>query len=883
MDSIYIFIFIFTLFFIVLYFIYLFNVICYIKNYYSLKKLSIHWFQYLITCVTFILFLFIYLVYLLNINNDDDKRISIFSDNSVLIALITIFLVANTYINISNIIFDSFASLKLSFYLNKLIKINSLNLQELSIKISEIKTNILNSHQYIIYWGVSFIINIILVIVFEIEYFHYDDENSGTPQIFRVETFIQVLMKSFHIICFFILIISVFIMNYFRKQLFMKNYYNEDKFGMKIYNIKSCQIIYNSDIIVFKTICDFIISMPISVFLIFNVHNGVFFIISECLLFLYILLLGALYFKIDKNNNIGKISRNIKMWFLLKSINFHFGLNDHMAYLNENTYKYNNEEKDHLRGLKLNEIEGIYDDNKNNEIKIKLVTSQDIEINNIDEPSSKKINSKMRTLNFETNSELYVLYKLLMLYFDKNESIYTRVQREIINDDGMPFKRFFTEKNFPRNKKKSRQTFGVNEIQERKNNFVSKIERISRISKFNSTNIISSLKFKENKIFISLEEKELREEFKKKFDYSEKDINFKIESLSSMAFFELFPFYQISIKDIQKALNPSDNKKIYKVLTERNMKNKMRKKTNKNDIESESENNLYYTYNSLLMMEIYEPQDFISFEELNKFTLSYGTYLIDIIKNINYTFIPLILGVFNVEICGQDKIVILYRNPLYFTNFYRFNHWINFFITEGPEKLKVSLFQSDIIDVNEIEIKNSLKMNENDYEEIMNNIKRDFNFFMKMNIQIYPIIHLFIGDDNNSMGHFENDANESSLLMDISNNPNNFSDILNNFDEAGMNFNIKTGKNKNNALFGDEAYLTETNSLVEKEYYSSVKSNYHTLKIYFTHFFRLDCELNKQNNKNDNLILKSNPYCQYLEGQLQTYLTKTTLFELDEE
>ena len=882
MDSLFAFIFIFTLFFIVLYFIYLFNVICYIKQYYSLKKLSIHWFQYLITCVAFILFLFIYLIYLLNINSDDDERILIFSGDHVLIALITIFLVAITYINISNIIFDSFASLKLSFNLNKLIKINSLDFQELSIKISEIKTNILNSHQYIIYWGVSFIVNIILVIVFEIEYFNNKD-NTETPLIFSVETFIQVLMKSFHIICFSILIISIFIMNYFRKKLFMKNYYNEDKFGMKIYNIKSCQIIYNSDIIVFKTIFDFIISMPVSVFLVFNVNNGVFFIISECLLYLYILLLGALYFKIDKNNNIGKISRNIKMWFQLKSINFHFGLNDHMAYLNENTYKYTNEEKEHLRELKLNEIEGIYDDIKNNEIKIKLVKSQDIEINNIDESNPRKANSKIGTLNFETNSELYVLYKLLMLYFDKNESVYTRVQREIINDDGMPFKRFFTEQNFPRNKKKSRQTFGVNEIQERKNNFVAKIERISRISKFNSTNIISSLRFKENKIFISLEEKELREEFKKKFDYSEKDINFKIESLSSMAFFELFPFYQMSIKDIQKALNPSDNKKIYKVLTERNMKNKMRKKTNKNDIESESENNLFYTYNSLLMMEIYEPEDFISFEDLNKFTLSYGTYLIDTIKNINYTFIPLILGVFSVEICGHDKVVILYRNPLYFTNFYRFNHWINFFITEGPEKLKVSLLQTDIIDVNEIEIKNSLKMNENDYEEIMNNIKRDFNFFMKMNIQIYPIIHLFIGDDNNSMGHFENDANESSLLLDVSNNPNNFSDILNNFDEGGMNFNIKTNKNKNNGLFDDEAYMTETNSLVEKEYFSSVKSNYHTLKIYFTHFFRLDCELNKQNGKNDNLILKSNPYCQYLEGQLQTYLTKTTLFELDEE
>ena len=52
--------------------------------------------------------------------------------------------------------------------------------------------------------------------------------------------------------------------------------------------------------------------------------------------------------------------------------------------------------------------------------------------------------------------------------------------------------------------------------------------------------------------------------------------------------------------------------------------------------------------------------------------------LIETIKNINYTFILLILGVFNIEICGENKIIILYRNPLYFSNFNLFNHWIIF-------------------------------------------------------------------------------------------------------------------------------------------------------------------------------------------------------------
>ena len=175
------------------------------------------------------------------------------------------------------------------------------------------------------------------------------------------------------------------------------------------------------------------------------------------------------------------------------------------------------------------------------------------------------------------------------------------------------------------------------------------------------------------------------------------------------------------------------------------------------NIESESEDNLFYTYNSLLMMEIYDREEFISFNEFSNFVLSYGSYIIDTIKNINVTYMPLIIGVFNIEICDESKVVILYRNPLYFTNFNRFSHWINFYITEGPEKIKASLIQNDVLDINEIEIKNCLKMNESDYEEIINNVKRDFDFFIKMPSQVYPIVHLFIGDENEG----DNNANNN--------------------------------------------------------------------------------------------------------------------------
>lgn len=84
----------------------------------------------------------------------------------------------------------------------------------------------------------------------------------------------------------------------------------------------------------------------------------------------------------------------------------------------------------------------------------------------------------------------------------------------------------------------------------------------------------------------------------------------------------------------------------------------------------------------------------------------------------DYSFLPLIIGIFELEIYDSTKIIILYRNPLYFTNFNKFNHWINFYLTEEPEKIKVSSMYNDIININEIEIKNSLQLNALDYDEI---------------------------------------------------------------------------------------------------------------------------------------------------------------------
>ena len=867
-----------TLVSLVFYFIYLFIVIKYIIIYHKTKKLSILWLQYLITFVINIIFTIFYLSYLLDSKGDSINILN--GENSTFIILLTIFLVAYVLNVINNFIYDSIISIKIFSSLNKMININTQDVEELSLRFKNINMRFFDKKQNLLYIIIFSVINIGLIVGFEFEYNNYNNEDD-TPSVLLVKNFISYILRLGSFISLIALLICLLLINYLKKKFFNKYYYNNDLFAMKIYNMFSSKIIFSSDIIIFKIISDLIINIPILIFLISNTCNTLLWIFNQIIIFSYIIIFGALNFKLDKYNEIGKIPKLVKIWFLWKYIKFSFWENNYKYCLRDNAYRYNKTEKQILKDLEIIDDTEDTDNIQINDEKDDLIISNDLKLSvfdnkiiNMDHLSIRPTNTKYKyksTLDFSTTSELYILYKLLMLYFEKNEHVYTGVQNKI-NEDGTPFKQLFNQQNTSKAKKRrARQTYGPIDPF-KKTEFNNAIDRMSRISKLNSSNLIKSKKFNEHEIFYSLEEKELKEEFKNKFK-KEKETIFKIESLEANSFFELFPFYQISIQDIKKSLIPFDNKKIYEILLNRNRN----KNLNKNNIESESEDNLFYTYNSLLIMEIYDPKEFISSEDLSNFVLSYGSYIIDTIKNINFSFIPLIIGVFNIEMCDENKIVIVYRNPLFFTNFYHFNHWINFYITEGPEKLKASILQNEVLDINEIEIKNCLKMNEADYEEITNNLKKDFDFLMKINIQVYPIIHLFIADENelDAIGK-NNDVNESSIIENTSMNQLNLSGLLNESDDNINNIHFLNNNKDDNI-----GYKTESNSLLDKEYYSMNGHDIHTIKIYFTHFFRLNCELNKQKGPDDSILLKSNHYCQYLEGQIQNYLTKTTLFEIE--
>ena len=306
-------------------------------------------------------------------------------------------------------------------------------------------------------------------------------------------------------------------------------------------------------------------------------------------------------------------------------------------------------------------------------------------------------------------------------------------------------------------------------------------------------------------------------------------------------------------------------------------------KDNTYNNESESENkssessqsNCYHTYNNLIMIEIYNKSDFIKFNEISELTHSFKDYTLNNVKEIKCTFLPLLIGIFNIKFLGKDKIVIIYRNPLYFSNFSRFNNWIHFYISEAAEKSKKPIVtKNDIIDIDEIEIKDNIKLSESDYEEIKKILDNDFSYLKKLNFEVFPIIHLFIGDDNTWEEKMKkNHVMSESFVIGSLGSQHSLSVLLNSSSEGYNSF--------NNSLKKKDSIASDYNSFLEKEYYTlSGNKDVHTIKIYFTNYFRLGNKINKEEGKT--FIFNSDTYRTFLKSKLMSYLTKNSLFSSDE-
>ena len=257
------------------------------------------------------------------------------------------------------------------------------------------------------------------------------------------------------------------------------------------------------------------------------------------------------------------------------------------------------------------------------------------------------------------------------MYYKRNEKIFLNVEK-MVEDEGIPFKQV--------DNLKSQQT-----QQDKRTARIDNINRISRISISHRSKVTLGEKFTLQQLMNSINDKIIQEEFIKYLvmnvhnvnnntndnmnnnnKYSNNDlissinnkiqpldldeIKFTVESLFREDLFELFPFYQINIGDVLHSLEIGNNKKLCEQFYKEKEKDPMF--------------NDYYTKDMLLKFEIYD-KNAIKVETMRTFIKNYKEYLLAKLTNFSYTFLPLIIGVFNVNYLSYSKIVILYRNGSY--------------------------------------------------------------------------------------------------------------------------------------------------------------------------------------------------------------------------
>ena len=900
------------------------SIVYYIKQNYN-NKITPLWIDYVITIFSGILFSFIYLLTLLF---NKTKRIyyleELYSNELFISSNSFIFLFFYSVIN--NSIFDIIKCVQLSYKIIKFQKIGNNDNDSLIEKLKEINVmGIIKPklHQYYLMAFNS--VNIISIIIFIIIYTDINIQND----FLSVNNYKVYLIRNYYLASLLILIFCFLIMNVLKKKLLDKKYYINDIFKMKIYNIVFNQIVYYLDIFFFKLIIDLFVNIPLIIYFSFSVFNTLAIIFFELTLFIYIFIGGNILLSIDHNNKyINKIkkSKHLKILFCFKDIHLH--LNNAINFFLSN-YEYflecSDEEKKILSELNINFI----DKNKNNKKEpIIQIKEEDIENKSYSKCDSKSCKSSSKSdcksdnksdsksdednENFDTISEYYALYKLLYAYFDKNKDFYMNLLKKV--------------------KKNGFVLFNIDS---------QSVDKIILFSEQENKNLIKSIKLNKNDIFKN--EKELLDNLNKKYKKSKKaKIQFTIESLSQIPLFDIFPFYQMKIEDILKALHPTSNMKLFKRFIENlnktnsmkgslknvnsfnkesekninfdnniekisnngnkinenqiieniNVNDESKRKSNTYNSESYSENkssesnetNCYQTYNNLLMLEIYNKSDFVDNKQILELNESFKSYIIEQIKKAKPTFLPLLLGIYNIKFLGKNKIIVLYRNPLYFGSSYGFNNWINFYITENIERNKKSNdIKNEVIDLdglNEIEIKGNLKLNPEQYEDIKITLQNDISFLANLSYKLFPILHLFLGMDKAKEDQFKKShfMNESYIIGSLdSQKQHSLSFLLNSSSENSANLSMDK---KDMISIDSNSY----NSLLEKDYICLNDKKYINIKIYLSNFFRYG---NKCSNEDEgNTLFTCDFYRTFIQNQLFSYLTKGNLFpneDLDNE
>ena len=584
-------------------------------------------------------------------------------------------------------------------------------------------------------------------------------------------------------------------------------------------------------------------------------------VLIRCFIYiLYIIFSGSLFLTIDyKNGNF--IPSCTGKCFFLSHFKYQFNLNNKQTSLYKpiklNMKAIQSEASSLLddSNVLYQSTDSIGDSNYPNSFtsNTQLSNTRDAKIKNISRKGYNKDESisVISYMNTEEKEYLpcnfYMLYKILYMYYKRNEKIFLNVEK-MVEDEGIPFKQV--------DNLKSQQT-----QQDKRTARIDNINRISRISISHRSKVTLGEKFTLQQLMNSINDKIIQEEFIKHLVMNVHNVNnnnndninnnnkylnndlissinnkiqpldldeikFTVESLFREDLFELFPFYQINIGDVLHSLEIGNNKK----LCEQFYKEK----------EKDPLFNDYYTKDMLLKFEIYD-KNAIKVETMRTFIKNYKEYLLTKLTNFSYTFLPLIIGVFNVNYLSYNKIVILYRNPLSFSPLFNFNYWLTFCFTDNTntDKTISSSKVNEALDLNEIEVKNNVVLNEDEYNETESVLTADLEFMKAQGYEMDCKLNLFVLNDvnkNESTFNFEKSGEQISNAnvqqdggMDVN---NKFENLLRDTNLFGEN--VVSNVKKARKFFGSDVV-----SLLEKIFLNNVVENKYVFKVYFSEVFKI--------------------------------------------
>ena len=677
------------------------------------------------------------------------------------------------------------------------------------------------------------------------------------------------------IICIIILVLLVTksLVNHYKLLLINFLYHNSNLTILKLFNSQKHLALYLSDLISYRVLIDLFGSIPLILFSFIGRLHTYSLIISYFCFICYIILSGSLYLTIDMNNRSVTLTSLIRSLFFYKKIPFILD-NDTPLY-DDFDFELNEEEAKLFHEVNNSFVKG------NINLHLQLAENAHFGSTGLFEVNSDLISDDLKGLRFNmknnkdvplindleinTPENYYIVCKLLYRYFEQNQKMYMEHEKKM-EEEASPFKKLIYndvgDSNFSNlNITKAFRT-SLNKTRE----YIEGLNRFSRLSKLMEKRFLISYKTGFNNLFSSLEEKEYRESFRKRYAmYEPSKSEFRIESLFNNDFLELFPFYQIHVKDLLNSLEPSNNKDIFINLS--NLKE---------SVSLLSSTSGFYTFDSFLFFEIYNTKDF-SVDKLKTFVSKYKEYLLEVVKNMDFTFLPIIVGIYNITILGNDKLIILYRHPLSSTQYSHFNQWINFVVTEEPEQIKVSTEGNSVIDVNEIEIKNNIKLPIDQYQELKSILQNDVQFVINtLKLETFPIANLFVGTEKGDgqfyMGDISMGIDSSNYNMTLGRDTINVGKSFNvllkdpTLDVSAVGGNMMDNKVKKEGG-------SELMSLFEKDYMLFNNNYNYVIKIYFTNFFRKTCVINER--PNEKYKLTSDIYCVYVQDRLLNYLHQT--------